>query len=79
MSDKIDQASDVSELMRCNAIAAHYASAKLSKDKTPQPSGECRWCSAVAVNDAVFCCEECAKDWQGHNATKQKAQRIAGR
>ncbi|MCX7207512.1 MAG: hypothetical protein NT086_16325 [Proteobacteria bacterium] len=79
MSNLIDHACDVSEMLRVSAIERHFEAAKQNTNQTPQPNGECRWCEAIAVNDAVFCCEECAKDWQGHNAMKQKAKLIAGR
>ena len=78
MSDSIDKASDVAEMIRSNAIANHFANAKLSQDKTPPPNGECRWCSAEAANDAVFCCSECAKDWQEQNEKRIKEKQIAG-
>lgn len=79
MTDKVDQANTTSELLRSNAIASHFAAAQLNHDKTPLPNGECRWCSAVAANDTVFCCEECAKDWQEQNARQIKARLIAGK
>jgi predicted nucleic acid-binding Zn ribbon protein len=78
MSDSIDRACELEEKIRSDTIARHFAAAKLSQDKTPLPNGECRWCSAVAANDTVFCCEECAKDWQEQNTRKTKAQLIAG-
>ncbi|MDW5416805.1 hypothetical protein R6242_09535 [Iodobacter sp. CM08] len=78
MSDSIDRTCDLEERMRSDTIARHFEAAKLSQDKTPLPNGECRWCSAVATNDAVFCCEECAKDWQEQNAKRIKAKQIAG-
>ncbi|MDW5418922.1 hypothetical protein R6242_20325 [Iodobacter sp. CM08] len=78
MSDSIDRACELAEMLRINAITQHFEAAKLSQDKTPIPNGECRWCEAEAVNDAVFCCDECAKDWQERNAINRKAKRIAG-
>jgi hypothetical protein len=78
MSDSIDRACELAEMLRINAISHHFETAKLSKDKTPTPNGECRWCEAIAVNDAVFCCDECAQDWQERNALQKKAYRISG-
>ncbi|WP_293935587.1 hypothetical protein [Iodobacter sp.] len=78
MSDSIDRACELAEMQRINAISHHFETAKLSKDKTPTPNGECRWCEAIAVNDTVFCCEECAQDWQEQNTRKIKIQRIQG-
>ena len=78
MSDSIDRACDLEERTRRDAIARHFATAKLSQDKTPQANGECRWCSAVAANDTVFCCDECAQDWQEQNTRETKAQLIVG-
>ena len=79
MSNLIDRACDLEERTRSDAIARHFVAAKLSQDKTPLPNGECRWCSAEAANDAVFCCDEYAKDWQEQNTKQRKHLLITGK
>jgi hypothetical protein len=78
VSNLIDHACDVSEMLRVSAIERHFEAAKQNTNQTPQPNGECRWCSAVAANEAVFCCSECAQDWQERNTRQRKAKKIAG-
>ncbi|MDR3429708.1 hypothetical protein [Silvimonas sp.] len=76
MSRAIDMASDREMVERDLALANIRASAKRI---TPLPTGLCPWCSdPTAAPDDVFCCTECAKDWQEHNERKQTAARING-
>ncbi|SMC24277.1 Uncharacterized protein containing a Zn-ribbon [Andreprevotia lacus DSM 23236] len=76
MSKAIDLSSDREQLERDQALARLRANAKR---ETPAPSGECSWCGDPTEPGQVFCCSECAKDWQEHNRRRQLAARIGGR
>lgn len=76
MTRAIDQASD-REIAERELLITHIRAAS-NKRITPLPSGDCPWCGDETEPAEVFCCTECAKDWQEHNQRKQIAARISG-
>lgn len=78
MSDICDMASE-EEAMHINALIRSQVGKSSIVRQTPVATGKCAWCEDdTEVATAIFCCEECAIDWQHHNAKQERLIKISG-
>lgn len=71
MADEVDIAQDLQEREIANARAENERNAS----KRLPATGSCHYCSTSVGEEARFCDEECARDWE----EEQRLLKIAGK